>query len=128
MKKLLIAVIACLALCVLGVQAQGPTGRAVTQITNATTGVTINTDTGVITTVSLTNAAAAVTTFTVTNSAVTAASTVVTTVQGYTGAYGTNGFPVAFVNAVGAGTFNISLANVGANALAGVVQIGFIVR
>jgi|SRR5215471_12643577 len=127
MKKLLILV-ACLALCVLGVQAQGPTGRAVTQITNATTGVTINTETGVITTVSLTNAAAAVTTFTVTNSAVSATSTVVTTVQGYTGTYGTNGFPIAYVNAVGAGTFNISVANTGANALAGVLQIGFVVR
>jgi|SRR5215471_11684814 len=128
MKKLLIIVL-CLAICAVGLEAQGPTGRAVTQATSITTPVTINTEIGVITTVSATNAQQTLSSFVVNNSAVSATSTVSADVQGYSGTLGTNGFPTVVVTGVGAGVFTINLCNVhGANPLNGTVQIGFIVR
>jgi hypothetical protein len=128
MKKLMI-VLACLLLSAIGLFGQGPTGRAVTQITSTTTGVTINSDTGVITTFAETLAGAANLTFTVTNSAVTATSTVVASVQGYSGTYTTNGTPLVQVNNVVAGAFDVKVLNAHAsNALAGTLNIGFMVR
>ena len=128
MKKL-IAVFVCLLLLATGLFGQGPTGRAVTQITSLATGVTINADTGVITTVSATTAALGNATFTVSNSAVSAASTVLVNVQNYAGTYTTNGTPVVAVNNVVAGAFDVKVLNVHtSNALAGVLQIGFVVR
>jgi len=128
MKKLL-AVFACLLLLATGLFGQGPTGRAVTQTGALTTGVTVNSDTGVITTVSATTAALGNATFTVSNSSVTAASTVLVNVQNYAGTYTTNGTPVVAVNNVVAGAFDVKVLNVHtSNALAGVLQIGFVVR
>jgi hypothetical protein len=130
MKKALIAVPLTI-LCVLAfvVNAQGPTGRAVTQTGSITTGVTINSNAGVITTVSATTAGGAKSTFTVTNSSVEAGSIVIAGVQNYAGTYGTNGIPVVTVNNVVAGAFDVNIVNVhDSNALAGVLQIGFSVR
>lgn len=127
MKKLIIP---CLLLLVVGVvQAQGPTTRAVTQLSSITTGVTINSNSGVITTVSATTAGAAKSTFTVTNSSVEADSVVIVGVQNYAGTYTTNGLPVVTVNNVAAGSFDVNIINAHAsNALSGVLKIGFSVR
>lgn len=127
MKKL-IAVL-CLTLLAFSIQAQGPTGRTVTQITSITTGVTINANAGVVTTVSATTAAVSKSTFTVTNSAVEAGSVVTASIEDYAGTYATNGIPVVNINNVVAGAFDVNLVNVHAsNALAGVVKIAFNVR
>ena len=128
MKKL--TAVLCLAVFLaVNLNAQGPTGRAVTQTGTISTGVTINANAGVITTVSSTLAAAASATFTVTNSSVETGSVIVVSVQGYAGTYSTNGIPIANVQAVTAGSFNIVLSNVHASAaLNNPVQIAFSVR
>lgn len=96
----------------------------VTQITNITTGVTLNKQSGVITTVSLTTAASTVAgPFTVTNNKCFADSSVLVTVQ-Y--ANGKTGFPVALVEDVAAGSFKVRLVNAHtAAALNDVVKINF---
>lgn len=84
-------------------------GGAVTQTTSFGTGVTLNTATGQITTFTSTMAGATVSTFTVTCSAVGADDTVV--VSWKSAGWNT---PVAlWVNAVAAGSFNISMYNLG---------------
>jgi hypothetical protein len=133
MKQLLATALlaATLLLCVAGTtQAQQALGTnaVVTQITSATTGVAINGNSGVITTVSLTNAAGVATKFTVTNPAVNANSTVLVGVVNYAGAYSTNGIPIATVNNVVAGAFDVNVINAhSANALNNVVKVGFMV-
>ncbi len=86
-------------------------GGAVTQITDATTGVTLNKPTGQITTVALTTVAAAEEEFTVTNSKV-AAIDVIAVSTTYAGA----GTPIVAVKGVAAGSFKIVITNVHASA------------
>jgi hypothetical protein len=93
-------------------------GGAVTQITDATTGVTINKLTGQITTVALTTAAAAEERFTVTNSAV-AASDVPVVSTTYAGA----GTPAVVVTKVAAGAFDIVITNLHASAALNAVMV-----
>ena len=127
--KLVLVLLSLFAIGITQLQGQGGTARAVTQITSATTGVTINSSAGVITTVSETTAAVTKTTFTVTNSAVQANSTVIAGIQNYSGTYATNGIPVVTVSNVVAGAFDVNVVNVhAANALAGTLAIGFLVQ
>lgn len=96
-------------------------GGAVTQITSASTGVTLNALAGQITTVALTTAAAAEEVFTVTNSAV-AATDVPVVACTYAGA----GTVVVTVKKVAAGSFDIVIANLHAsNALNALVVVNF---
>lgn len=98
-------------------------GGAVTQITSAATGVTLNKITGQITTVALTTAAAAEERFTVTNSAV-AATDVIVLGTTYDGA----GTPMLSVQKVAAGAFDVVVTNVhAANALNALMVINFAV-
>jgi hypothetical protein len=98
-------------------------GGAVTQITSAATGVTLNKPCGQITTVALTTAAAAEEVFVVTNSTVAATDVVVVSTT-YAGA----GTPNVFVTAVAAGSFTVNITNVhAANALNAVAVINFAV-
>lgn len=86
-------------------------GGTITQITTATTGVTLNNTTGQITTVTQNIAAAGEVEFTVTNSVVAATSTVVVGIaSGSTG-----GTTVASVTAIGASSFKICLTNLHAS-------------
>lgn len=100
-------------------------GGTVTQATGITTGVTLNTTTGQITTVTAPSiAAGAEATFTVTNSTVAATSIVLVSVA----TQFSDGLVNAFVSAVGAGSFNITLTNVDAAAVsAGAAVINFAV-
>lgn len=86
-------------------------GGAVTQITSAATGVTINKDCGQITTVALTTAAAAEEQFTVTNSQVEATDVPVLATT-YAGA----GTPMLSPTKVVAGAFDIVITNAHASA------------
>ena len=96
-------------------------GGAVTQITDATTGVTLNKSCGQITTVALTTAAAAEERFTVTNLLVVATDTIVLATT-YNGA----GTPMLSVQKVASGAFDIVITNVhAANALDAVMVINF---
>lgn len=98
-------------------------GGAVTQITTASTGVTLNKVCGQITTVALTTAAAAEEVFTVTNSAVAATDVVVVSTT-YAGA----GTVLVTTKKVAAGAFDIVIANVHASAaLDAVVVVNFAV-
>ena len=87
-------------------------GSAVTQLTSKATGVTINSPAGAITTHDASLVGDAEVTFTVTNSEVAATDVVVVSVQ--TGA--STGLYLAFVSAVAAGTFDITISNLGATA------------
>ena len=95
----------------------------VTQLTDKSTGVTVNTRTGVITTDNASLAAAAEVTFTVTNSKVKATDVVVACIA----SGGTSGGYTVTVGAVGAGTFDITLGNHSAGALAEAVVINYII-
>lgn len=98
-------------------------GGAVTQITSATTGVTLSKLCGQITTVALTTAAAAEEVFTVTNTLVDANDVVVVSTT-YAGA----GTIVVSTKKVAAGAFDIVIANLHASAaLDAVVVINFMV-
>lgn len=97
-------------------------GGAVTQITNASTGVTLNKVCGQITTVALTTAGAAEETFTVTNSAVAATDVVVVSTT-----YAGGGTPAVSVKGVAAGSFVVVITNLSASALDAVVVINFAV-
>jgi len=98
-------------------------GGAVTQITDSTTGVTLNTRTGQITTVALTTAAAAEERFTVTNSEVDANDIIV-----ISSTYNGGGTPAFSVVKVAAGAFDIVITNLHASAaLDAVVVINFAV-
>ena len=98
-------------------------GGAVTQITSAATGVTLNAPCGQITTVALTTAAAAEEEFTVTNDQVAATDVVVLSTT-YAGA----GTPMVSVKGVAAGSFKVVITNVhAANALNALAVINFAV-
>jgi hypothetical protein len=103
------------------------TKGSVTQATNITTAVTLNTPSGIITTLTATTAATSDTTFTVNNSSVTTSSIVNVNILSYSGDIGTNGFPVVVANNVVAGAFDITIGNIGAAALSGTFTIGFTV-
>lgn len=95
-------------------------GKTVTQATNRTTGVTINTPCGTITTSSASLAAEAAAKFTVTNSKVGAKDVVIVSQQS-----GSNGGDTAvYVSAVAEGSFDITVAN--NNAAAGTAETGAI--
>jgi len=99
-------------------------GGAVTQITSASTGVTLNKPCGQITTVSLTTAAAAETIFTVTNSFVTAEDVVAICISTYAGA----GTPIAATKNVTTGAFDVVITNLHASsALDATLTLNFIV-
>lgn len=100
-------------------------GGTVTQITNKTTGVTLSTLSGQITTVSLDNAAGVDSTFTVTNTKVAATDVVVANVASYGGT--ADGIPVAYVSAVAAGSFDITIRNTGATTLDALAVVNFVV-
>jgi hypothetical protein len=100
----------------------------VTQGTSITTGVTASAPAGVITTFSAALAADASAEFTVTNTFVSASSVVLANIVDYAGTDSTNGIPVVKVDTIGAGSFKIVISNAhSANALSGVLKIGFIV-
>ena len=100
------------------------TKSSVTQLTNITTAVTINSSAGVITTVSSTLASNSSATFTVNNSKVEADSIVLANVCDYDG----TGNPVLHINDVAAGSFKIVLRNVSDSAaFNGVLKINFAV-
>ena len=86
-------------------------GGAVTQATNKTTGVTLNTPTGVITMDDASLAAAAEATFTVTNSSVAATDTIVASIA----SGDTAGQHIIAVTAVASGSFKLTLTNVTAS-------------
>ena len=99
-------------------------GGTVTQITSASTGVTLSTKSGQITTVTQNIAAAAEVAFVVTNTKVSAADAVIVNVA--SGSVG--GTTIAAVTAVGAGSFTITLTNLHATvAESGALVINFIV-
>ena len=87
-------------------------GGAVTQLTNKATGVTVNAPSGAITTDDASLAGNAEVTFTVTNNSVTASDVVLVSVQ--SGA--STGLYLAFVSATAAGSFDITLSNLGSTA------------
>jgi len=88
--------------------------------------VAVEGDFGIITTGALTTAADVwATPATVTNSAVKSTSTIVLSINGMTGAAGTNGAPVAIVSAKTTGSFTLSYGNVGTNALSGAFSISY---
>lgn len=96
-------------------------GGSVTQITNASTGVTLSKRVGQITTVALTTAAAAEEGFVVTNTEVAAADIIAVSTT-----YAGGGTPIVFVTAVADGSFKINITNVHASAaLDAVLVINF---
>lgn len=98
------------------------TTSTVTQITNRSTGVTLNTTAGQITTDATSLAAAAEATFIVTNDKCTAKCVpVIAIASGSTG-----GVLVAGVSAVTNGTFSITYTNTGASAETGASVINFV--
>ena len=96
-------------------------GSTVTQATNRTTGVTINTVSGAITTNNASLAAEAAATFTVTNSSVAIGDTIVVSQRSGSNGGNTN----VYVSAVAAGSFAITVAN--NNAAAGTAETGAII-
>lgn len=86
-------------------------GSSVTQLTNRTTGVTINTPCGTITTDDASLAAAGEATFVVTNSEVQANDVVVLSVQDA----GATGTVMAYVSDVADGAFSVTLTNLHAS-------------
>lgn len=98
-------------------------GGAVTQATDKSTGVTLNTVTGTITTDNAALAAAAEVTFIVTNSAVAITDTIVLSIQ----SGGTSGEYLAHVTDVGAGVFDITLANMSGSSASDAVLINYAV-
>lgn len=97
-------------------------GGTVTQITSASTAVTLNKVCGQITTVALTTAGAAEEAFVVNNSTVDA-NDVIAVSTTYAGA----GKPIVFVTNQGAGVFTINISNVSASSLDAVCVINFAV-
>ena len=95
----------------------------VTQITSITTAVTLNEYLGVVTTVPATAGASGATpnVFIVNNSKVTASSVVVCCVMDWAGA----GNPVAIVDNIQLGRFDINLSSISVAALNGVCKIAF---
>ena len=101
----------------------GPTtGGTVTQATNKSTGVTLNTESGQITMNNAALAAAAEVTFTVTNDKIAATDVVVACLG--TGA--TAGAYLVGVNSVTAGSFKVTVTNVSSGSLSEAAVINFV--
>ena len=101
----------------------GPTtGGTVTQATNKTTGVTLNTESGQITMNNAALAAAAEVTFTVTNSKIAATDVVVAC----HGSGGTAGSYLVNANTMASGSFKVTVANVSAGSLSEAIVINFV--
>jgi len=98
-------------------------GGAVTQITSKATGVTLSKVAGTITTHAAALAAAVEVTFTVTNTTVAITDVIVLSIQ----SGGTSGEYLAHVTDVGAGSFDITLANMSASSASDAVLINFAV-
>ncbi len=101
----------------------GPTtGGTVTQATNKSTGVTLNTESGQITMNDAALAAAAEVSFTVTNSKVAATDVVVAC----HGSAGTAGSYLVNANAIAAGSFAVTVSNVSGGSLSEAIVINFV--
>jgi len=96
-------------------------GSTVTQLTNRTTGVTINTIAGAITTNNASLAAEATADFVVTNSSVAIGDTVIVSIRSGSDSGGT----IVSVATVAAGSFTIRVHN--GNAAAGTAETGAII-
>ena len=101
----------------------GPTtGGTVTQSSNKSTGVTLNTESGQITMNDAALAAAAEVSFTVTNSKVAATDVVVAC----HGSAGTAGSYLVNANAIADGSFAITVSNVSSGSLGEAIVINFV--
>ena len=101
----------------------GPTtGGTVTQSSNKSTGVTLNTESGQITMNDAALAAAAEVSFTVTNSKVAATDVVVAC----HGSAGTAGSYLVNANAIADGSFAVSVSNVSSGSLGEAIVINFV--
>lgn len=100
-------------------------GGAVTQITSAVTGVTLNTVTGAITTFALDQVAGVDFSFVLTNSVIEAGDLVIVHTKTYGGT--ADGIPVAQIQSVAAGSCIINVVNQGAVALDALAVISFAV-
>ena len=101
----------------------GPTGGGtVTQATNKSTGVTLNTESGQITMNNAALAAAAEESFRVTNSKISATDVVVAC----HGSAGTAGSYLVAANDIAAGSFKITVSNVSAGSLSEAIVINFV--
>jgi hypothetical protein len=100
-------------------------GGAVTQITSATTGVTLNKVCGSITTFGLTLTAGVDVSFTLTNSTIAATDVVAVSTKSYAGT--ADGIPVANVVATAAGSCVINIRNTGAATLDALAVLNFAV-
>ena len=101
----------------------GPTtGGTVTQSSNKSTGVTLNTESGQITMNDAALAAAAEVSFTVTNSKVAATDVVVAC----HGSAGTAGSYLVNANAIAAGSFAVTVSNVSGGSLSEAIVINFV--
>ena len=101
----------------------GPTdGGTVTQATNKSTGVTLNTESGQITMNNAALADAAEVSFTVTNSKIAATEVVVAC----HGSAGTAGAYIVSANAIAAGSFAITVSNVSGGSLSEAIVINYV--
>jgi len=101
----------------------GPTdGGTVTQATNKSTGVTLNTESGQITMNNAALADAAEVSFTVTNSKIAATDVVVAC----HGSAGTAGAYIVSANGIAAGSFKITVSNVSGGALSEAIVINYV--
>ena len=101
----------------------GPTtGGTVTQATDKSTGVTLNTESGQITMNNAALAAAAEVSFTVTNSKIAATDVVVVN----HGSAGTAGSYLVNANTIAAGSFAVTVSNVSAGSLSEAIVINFV--
>ena len=98
-------------------------GGAVTQLTDKTTGVTLNQPCGAITLSNENLGASAERTFTVTNSEVAAGDVVIVN----HGSVGTAGAYMAQANTIADGSFNVSLTNLSSGSLAEAIVLNFAV-
>lgn len=98
-------------------------GGTVTQATNKSTGVTLNTASGQITMDNAALAAGAEVTFTVTNSVVETTDVVIVN----HGSAGSAGSYLVGVSAIGAGSFNVTVSNVSGGSLSEAIVINFAV-
>lgn len=105
----------------------GVNASAVTQATSTATGVTLNSRAGVITMFTSVAATTVGASFVLTNSYIGTSSNVQAWVSGYTGTLSANGFPAVTSVIPAAGSATITVVNTGTNALAGVVEVSFIV-
>lgn len=104
----------------------GSNVATVTQATSITTPVTINSSIGLITTQTTTAAAGGSPTFTVNNNAVTSSSTILVSINDYSGIPATNGLPVILITTILNGSFAINIMNChSVNALNGTLDIVF---